>query len=413
MKSGHEDKTYSSLMDIFDIYGKSFSLHLFGKAKYKTLIGSLMGLLSLMLMVSVALYFIIDLLERKSMTVIFNEDHTRFPINNLSEVPIMMSLGDFNGITLESEGLFSFDVKMMNYKKVKDADGNSRFGLELVPIKIEKCNITKHFLDKPDMFKGLSIRSYYCISPGENNLTIYGKLGDTLNGWSFLGIFLNRCNAKLQKCLNDTYAESVLGNSALTIAYLSNSINHYNVTSPRMFKVDTAVLQMSSSIYKNYYYNLKQVIYDTDYGFIFEDHQTEDFFTYNSQSLDVSMKNTGLPTIGPNFGYVMIKNSDAVSYYFRAYIKGQAVMANIGGIIKAIMVMAKIISDFLTRRMSYVDLSNSIFKYKIEDNISHNKKAFTTNFSLNKGQNNLQIIPLDNKTLKNKIQERKTISDEK
>jgi hypothetical protein len=407
MKFKQESKTNSSFIDVFDIYGHSFNLHIFGKAKYKTLIGSLIGLLSLMLVVSVSLYFIVDLLERKSMTVIFNEDPTRFPVNNLSDVPIIMTLGDLNGVILDSEGLFSFDVKMLNYKNIKGANGTSKFELEIVPIKLEKCDITKHFLDKGDMFKSLSISKYFCIPPGKYNITLYGTYGDTLNGWSFLSIFINRCNSKFQKCLNDTYAESVLANTAFSLAYLSNSINHYNTTTPYTVKVDTAILQMSSSINKNYYYNLRQVIYNTDYGFIFEDHQIENFYTYASQSLDVSMKNIGLPTIGPNFGYVFIKNSDSVSNYSRAYIKGQAVMANIGGIIKSIMIIAKIISDFLTRRMSFVDLSNSIFQYKIDEKIRVNKNALTTKLSPNKEQVNLQIIPFDNQTLKSKVLNRK------
>jgi hypothetical protein len=412
MKSEQQRNAFSPFVDLFDIYGHSFNLHLFGKAKYKTLIGSLLGFLSLMLMISVALYFIIDLFERKSMTVIFNEDYTKLPFNNLSNIPIMMVLSDLNGVPISSEGLYSFDVKFMNYKRIKEADGTFRFGLELVPIQLEKCDLTKHFLGMGDMFKSLKIPSYFCIPPNKYNLTLYGKYGDTLNGWSFLAIFLNKCNLKLQKCLNDTYSDSVLGNSALGMAYLSNSINHYNTTSPHSIKVDTSVLLMSSSIFKNYFLNLRQVIYTTDYGLIFEDHQTEDFFTYNSQSLDVSMRNTGLPTIGPNFGYVWIKNSDAVSTYSRAYLKGQAVIANIGGIIKAIMVIAKIVSDFLTRRMSYVDLSNTIFEYNIDEKNNPNKKGLITNLTRNKEQNNPQISKFENKTLKSKIQKWKTIKNE-
>jgi hypothetical protein len=404
MKSSHGNKSSISFVEVFDIYGHPFSLHLFGKPKYKTLVGSLFGLLSSMLMVTVALYFIIDLLQRKSVTVIYNEDTNQFPINNLSDIPIMMSLGDYNGVTLDPTGLYSFDVKMLNYKRIVGADGIARFGLEIAPIQIEKCDLTKHFLDKAEKFQSLRISSYYCIPPGKNNVTLYGKLGDTLNGWSFLSIFLNRCNTKFQKCLNDTYAESVLGNSALTLAMLSHSINHYNTTSPNQEKVQTLVFPMSSAIIKNYYYNIRQVIYTTDYGFIFEERYTENFYTYQSQSLDVNLKNSGLPTIGPNFGYLMLKNDDAVSNYTRVYIKGQAVMANIGGIIKAIMVITKIMSDFFTRRMSYVELCNSIFEYDFEeDSLGKNDKKvpyLKYNNTTNKLPKKESVIRLDTKSLK-------------
>lgn len=406
MKDIQENKSYSLFIDYFDIYGQSFNLHLFGRPKYKTIIGSIIGFISLFLVVSVSLYFFIELIERKSMTVIYNEDSNIIPMNNLSNVPFMFSLTDLNGIHLESEGLFSFDVKMMNYGYYKNADGASKFGIQILPIKMEKCDLNKHFLDKGEMFKSFSINKYYCIPPGKYNMTLYGRYGDTLNGFSFLTIFLNKCNSKLQKCLNDTYIDSVLQNTALSMAYLSNSINHYNSTNPNTIKVDTSVLQMSSSICKNYYYNIRQVIYNTDYGFIFEDRQIETFYTYAYQSLDVSVKNIGFPTLGPNFGFVTLKNSDSVSFYSRAYIKSQAVMANIGGIIKSIMIIAKFISDFLTRRMSYEDLSNSIFQYKLEDKFS------PATSKQHQEQKNLQIIPFNNTNLRNKQEKKKVLSGE-
>jgi hypothetical protein len=368
-----------TFIQTFDIYGKSFNLHLFGKQTYKTAFGSLFGILSIMLMASVGFYFVVDLIQRKSLIIIYNEDSSRIPVNDLSNVPIMLLLGDYNSNILNPEGLFTFDVKMMNYKRITDSNGIPKFGLEIVPIKLEKCDESKHLVDKAKYFSNLRVNSYFCIPPGKYNLTIYGKLGDMINGWSFLSIFLNRCNPKYEKCINDTIAENLLGNSALGLALLSNQVDHYNTTNPNNIKVETAILPMSSSLIKNYYYNLRQVIYDTDYGFIFEDRQVEKFYTYYSQSLDVNLKNSGLPTIGPNFGYVMIKNSEAVSNYFRSYVKGQAVMANIGGIIKTIMLIAKIITDFLTRRMGFIDISNSIFNFETSANYSKSNELNNIN----------------------------------
>lgn len=39
MKLERESKTLSSFVEIFDIYGHSFNLRIFGKEKYKTGIG--------------------------------------------------------------------------------------------------------------------------------------------------------------------------------------------------------------------------------------------------------------------------------------------------------------------------------------------------------------------------------------
>jgi hypothetical protein len=400
-----ENKRNSPFIDVFDIYGHSLNLHLFGKDKYKTFIGSIFGIVSLMLMVAISVYFLIDLFQRKSMTIVFNEDNSKIPSNNLTDTPFMMTLGDMNGKVLEPEGLYWFDVKMLNYRRYDTGNGTTQFRLDIVPIQLEKCDLTKHFLDKADWFKKFQVSTYYCIPPGKNNLTIFGKYGDTINGWSYLSIWVNRCNPKLgHKCLNDTYIDNVLANTFLTSNFLSYGINHYNITSPSSIKVETTIFQLSNTLIKNYYYNIRQVVYDTDYGFIFEDHQIENFYTYQSQTIDVNLKSVGVPTIGPNIGYIMIRNVDAVSYYNRAYVKGQAVMANIGGIIKAVMVIAQIISDFITRRMMFLDISNRIFHFNLNDGKfgkSPNRKR-TENVKINhtREQSNPPTLPMDNLTFK-------------
>jgi hypothetical protein len=373
MRGEEENKRKSFFIDIFDINGQSISLHLFGKEKYKTFIGSVSGLLSLILMMGISIYFVMDLFQRKSLSIIFNEDNNQLPLNNLSNVPIMVTLGDLSSNILDPEGLYWIDAKVMNYKRVI-INGTAKFFLELIPIELEKCNITKHFLDQSEMFKNLAISKYQCIPPGKYNITLFGRFGDTVNGWSYLAFFLNKCNAKMgQKCLNDSYIESTLANTALSIAYSSYSINHYNVTTPNQAKIDTTMFLMSSTLLKNYYYNLRQVIYETDYGILFEDRQKESFYTYFSQSVDVSLKAVGVPTAGPNIGYVIIKNADPISFYNRNYIKIQAVMANIGGIIKAVMIFCKIVSDFLTRKMIYLDIANRIFHFNFNEDNSQNK----------------------------------------
>ena len=166
---------------------------------------------------------------------------------------------------------------------------------------------------------------------------------------------------------------------------------------------------MSTSIFKNYFLNLKEINYKTDYGFIFEDFETKKFFSYDSSFLDVTMANTGIPTAGQNLGYIWIKSANIVSNYSRAYIKGQAVMANIGGIIKAIMLMAKIVSDFLTNRMSYVDLSNTIFEYDFDEKIDENKKGVISHLTKNNNNFYPQISKFENKTSKSKDPTSKTI----
>jgi hypothetical protein len=217
-----------------------------------------------------------------------------------------------------------------------------------------------------------------------------------------LAFFLNKCNTKIgQKCLNDSYVENTLANTVLSIVYTSHSINHYNVTKPNEVKFETTRFQMSSTLIKKHNLNLRQVIYETDYGILFEDRQKESFYTYFSQTVDVSLKPEGLPTIGPNIGCVAMKNADSISFYNRNYIKIQAVMANIGGIIKAVMIICKIITNLLTRKMIYLDIANRIFYFNFNDTNSINSNRNNTlKINHNREPSSSVTLPMESKTFK-------------
>jgi hypothetical protein len=114
-------------------------------------------------MASISVYFIIEMFERKSMSVIFNEDYSKIPVYNLSDILFMITFGDLNGKPIDP-GMYSLDVKMLNYKIMKRADGSSRFGVEIVPIQLEQCDLTKHFSNKGLMFKGFDIPKFVVYS---------------------------------------------------------------------------------------------------------------------------------------------------------------------------------------------------------------------------------------------------------
>lgn len=97
MESDQISRKTSSFVEFSDIYGQTFNLHIFGNDKYKTLIGSILSCISLTLILSASMYFIIYLFQRKSLTVILNEDYNSTPINNLTQIPLTFALGDFTG----------------------------------------------------------------------------------------------------------------------------------------------------------------------------------------------------------------------------------------------------------------------------------------------------------------------------
>jgi hypothetical protein len=151
------------------------------------------------------------------------------------------------------------------------------------------------------------------------------------------------------------------------------------VTNPSSPKLENIVVSMGSTIFKNYVYLVQSISYITDYGLVFEDQQKENFYKTKLYSVDLSLSNENLATSGSNVGFILFRNAETVGFYNRSFIKGQAVLANIGGVIKCIMVIAKFISNFWNRRMSYLNIFNKVFEFDKEsiykNSIKENKSS--------------------------------------
>ena len=342
------------------------------------------------------------------MTLIYNEDSNTSPVNDLSNNSFMLALADYTGAAIPREGIYSFQVTYVNFTVVQ-VNGTGVVKPIRTPIVLEKCDINKHFLQYGEMFTQLQVDKGFCVPPGKYNNSIIGRYGDLVNGWTSISIFINKCNPQVEKCLNQTYIDNIVANTVVVVSYLSYQINNYNSTTPNILKVETTAMVFSTSILKTYFYYIRQNVYDTDYGFIFQEHQQVSFYTYDSKVLDVSFSLNSLKT-SLNFGSLAIINAETVSRYYRTYDKGQAVLANIGGIIKAVMVMAKVIAEFLTRRMSYLDISNVIFELEEEkkDNnriIERKEKNMADNkFKINKSED--VIMNFSKLEISSKIEER-------
>ncbi len=137
----------------------------------------------------------------------------------------------------------------------------------------------------------------------------------------------------------------------LGIIYKSYYIDHYNITNPITPKITTQGFQIDSSIVKNYMYYIKQIFYNTDYGLIFEDKMSENIYIYDSTVLDVTLSNNRPYTNSYTYGYVWLLNSPSIGNYDRSFIKGQTVLANIGGIIKLIMIFGRILCEIFTWKL--------------------------------------------------------------
>jgi hypothetical protein len=138
------------MIETFDLYGKTFNMHIKGKEKYKTAVGAILGVISVLIIVGVSVYFVLDLISRENFSLVYNEDESKMPVNNLSNATFTFAISDFkSNPIMPTAGIFEFDAKMVTFGPSKP---NGERDVDLSPIQLERCE-KKHFGEDAELYK--------------------------------------------------------------------------------------------------------------------------------------------------------------------------------------------------------------------------------------------------------------------
>jgi hypothetical protein len=147
-----------------------------------------------------------------------------------------------------------------------------------------------------------------------------------------------------------------------------------------MSYIRTEDIVMAYQSMNTYLYYLKRTFVLSDFGFVFEDKQEE--FSYQSE-ISQSMTLIGSSFYVPEgFGLFMVALSSRADIHNRSYIKLQALVANVGGVINFIFMFAKMLTNYITSKSLHLEYVNHRCNYKSADsNFNRNKISFNTGIS--------------------------------
>ncbi len=142
-----------------------------------------------------------------------------------------------------------------------------------------------------------------------------------------------------------------------------------------------------------YYIDYKLVQYSTDRGLIFEDMETNYYYQKNSEEKDFNLDVKGvLNTTFSEFTITMF--SKVYDTYKRSYKKGPQLLAEIGGVINSLYIMATILNYYIEKRLKEADIFNICcgdnMKEKKEERsrINLRKNDEKANETINRSNNN-------------------------
>ena len=276
-----------------------------------------------------------------------------------------------------------------------EENGGKKKGLTNTKLAFEKCD--NLYANKSEYFE-LNLSTYLCIKPGQN-LTAYGLLGDVNNAFKGLRIYINKCSGS--DCYNISEINKKLSNSKFIITYLSFSSNMFYLKNENIkYELCTKSCSLSTNILKKIV-----LIFDKGRFNLYNDIFTRkkisfDFILGNDYSVDMDLDPKSTANENQNtIAYISFHYSGSI---IETRKKVQSILdslSNIGNIFNILLTIFKVINNYYSNKILFVDIFETVFFGK--ENLNLNIKG-------NIGSNNILNINKNNINLKNNLD----ISDE-
>jgi hypothetical protein len=350
------------LISMFDQFSYKPYIFVNGSERYVSIIPAIIGFLTYMASISIAVFFLIDALNKNVALISMNVNPNLYPFINISHTPVQIFLTDGIKTYNNDESIFSLTASYFKYSFVVLANSSDTV-FSYNQIILEKCRESD--LRK---FGKNRIENTICINPEANNLTISGVYGDAYGGFSYLNIYLNQClnstNSKVV-CKPKNIIDDYLKNVFVSFSMKMNYIDHQNSTNPFVDDFKMITFPMSSTIFKRYFLRLQKVIYMTDLGLIFEDKILQNDYIFGSQEANVDLKMGAMLNPGA-IGQISLIAEPSTLEYRRSYTKLQTVIANAGGALKFLQTFTLLLCYVSTKRLYFEQLINYNFVERTE-----------------------------------------------
>ena len=279
----------NSLWELIDLYGYPIYLRYDRKPEYNTISSIIFTILTIISTTIVLFTYVIRLFQHKNFSIIKNSEQLyEKKLLNFTRIPILIGFVNDGGVPVTIDPKYmSITLDKNDHYPEKNNEGIMHLRRESTPIKLEYCDLNKHFNNDSELIKMIDefeYQNYLCAAPGQN-LSIAGRYGDSFNGYDILEIHLIKCDNSSNNlsCASEDELNQFYKNSYLSILYLSEALNHYDYKNPikRVFRSE--VFMVVSHSVKRYYYYFAPGEYFSDNGYLFL--ESKKYFFLNIQKL--------------------------------------------------------------------------------------------------------------------------------
>ena len=359
-------------------YKVSLTINDRGDTGYKTFIGGLICIFSVIISIICGLYFIFRLFYKKDLTIIQSTEMNPFVnLTYSNKLPFLIRITDTNSFPYENDEKLYYITSSIWYGGSNNTSllGSAKqYSQSLI---IEKCDINIHF---PEEYKKYFINiqnlsSYYCLQPRNYSQTIYGLYGN-YNPFSYYSFTFRFCKNSTQNnnfCYSKEDIINNLKSPYLDILFIDSSIDSLNTKEVKNFFLRKERYELSLKLYKRIWLYFENIKYITDNGIIFKCNHYEYFHKFDYITIDPSL----LSDNETYFATLSMANSIRNSIYNKTYSKFQDYIAIIGGVIKIVSLISTFLNHFNSQNSYYLKLIEDFIKYK---DYNDNKIKKNSNF---------------------------------
>lgn len=357
-------------LKLFDLYGVSFNFSVLGNRKFKSSFGGSLTILTVISIFLFTIFFGQELFKRQEPKV--NQEtkkpdqYARIFMQN-SNFTIPWRLSDIDSVPINFTNFLYVHLSLKTYKLI---DGNW-ISKEYV-FNSTKCSQLDSI--EENLKKQIDPSTWYCFDwssfPAQEMMV--GGYWDT-DFINYIAIDVFTCNGKKGTGSNCTnldnlkqamtsfqriYFETFIPSNFFTPLNSSTSIqsyhfNWYDTLNPNILKIQRSFLKVMR-------------VYD-DIGWIFSDINYSDSISFDSfgNSVDFKSDNDYLNSTSTSGSrifsyYIFMTKSEQI--YYRSYLKVQDIAAQVGGILKIIIMIISFVSNYYNSTLRDKSIISEIFE---------------------------------------------------
>ncbi len=362
-----------NLLVSIDIFGYPPSFSILKQPFHLTVFGGILSVILIIIGFITLIFFSLQLFEKDSPSVNLSTDNLPNPpkINYFNNFEFLLGIQNDDYITEINEKIFQ--AKGTLFKTYVNESGI--FNVKS-SIKLTSCDIALINSTKKDLFDGLNLKGYYCISP-EQSEELYIKEIWGNNEFTMIQIKFVDCDNSTGNCASESEMYNFLHSADLSFYMVDNLISTKKYKNPFSSRIKQQSFKVSDSYKISFIQYIRHIRIESDDNFFLSSNNSLNSFTLNEFTSNIVFERDS-----DTFMSLSIELDNIIEKFQRKYYKIQDLAAQVGGIINALYMVIFIILKLYEKNSYFEYLINNFFEIRLEEfqrNISI--KSYRKSFS--------------------------------